>query len=228
MIDIFAKGQDPHKIVGLKVRGLPESHDFSDPKELKETRQHVKPINFGLIYGLQPKSLVKYAKQEFGVDYTTRQAQEFYNMFFGMFREIPIWHKQDTERLRKQGYLRTVFGRKRILPKIYSDEEYAQSQAIRTGLNCMIQGPSSDATLLGGLNILRDPRIDKNECRMVLFVHDALIFEIREDKLDYYLPIIKHHMENIPTEKFGFTMRLPLEVEAEVGDQLSDMQEVTV
>lgn len=229
MISIFKQGEDPHKIVGLKVRGLPENYEFKDGKELKETRQHVKPINFGLIYGLQPPSLIRYAKQEYGVEYSLKQAKEFYDMFlYKEFKDIPIWHKKDTQKLRKQGYLRHVFGRKRVLPQVHSEEEYLQAQAIRTGLNFMIQGPSSDATLLGGYGILNDERMNKEECRIVLFIHDALVFEIKKEKLDYYLPIIKDYMENIPTEDFGFTLKLPLEIEAEVGKNLASMKEVTI
>jgi len=114
------------------------------------------------------------------------------------------------------------------LPKIYSEDKWVREQAFRTGINFEIQGPSSDATLLGGLNLLRDKSIKREDCRIVLFIHDALIFEVKKDKLKEILPKIKYYMENIPTEQFGFKLKVPLEIEVEVGDNLSEMEEVKI
>ena len=227
MKEIFKKGKDPHRIVGLWMRRLPEDYEFKDANEKKQTRQQAKPTSFGLIYLMEPKSLKNYAKMNYGVEMTMKQAEDFYNQFlFNLFRNIPKWHERCKKFLRKYGYLRTSYGRKRSLPDIYSDQESAQKRAERTGVNALIQGVSSDTTLLSGLTFIRDPRVDKSECRLVLFIHDALVFEIKEDKMDYYLSIIKEHMENPPTKTFGFTMEVPLETETEVGPRLSEMEEI--
>jgi DNA polymerase-1 len=228
MAKIFREGKDPHRITGLEMRNLPENYEFSSEKELKDTRQEAKSLNFGLIYLMTPNGLKKYAKQGYGVELTEREAHEKYEKFFRKFYNIPKWHERDKATLHKYGFLRTVFGRKRNLPKVWSEERKDQMQAERTGINTLIQGPSSDATLLGGYNILKDERVKHDECRINLFIHDALVFEIAQDKIHYYLPIIKHHMENIPTEEFGFRLSVPLVIEAEVGNRLSDLKEMKI
>jgi len=228
MAKIFKEGKDPHRITGLDARSLPEDYEFKSDKELDETRQHAKPLNFGLIYLMTPNGLKKYSKQNYGVELTDKQSHERYERFFRRFYNIPKWHDRSKEFLHKHGFLRTVFGRKRYLPKAWSEERKDQMQAERTGVNILIQGPSSDGTLLGGYNILKDERVKHDECSINLFLHDALVFEIAQDKIHNYLPIIKQHMENIPTEEFGFKLSVPLLIEAEVGDRLSDLEEVEI
>lgn len=225
---IFKEGKDPHRITGLEIRGLPENYKFKSEKELKDTRQDSKPVSFGLIYLMSVFGLKRYAKQGYGIEYTDKQAQEKYDRFFRKYYNIPKWHEASKYLLHKNGYLRTVFGRKRTLPKIKSIDKKQQAQAERTGINTLIQGPSSDATLLGGYNLLNDPEVNPNELRIILFIHDAFVFEVAEDKVDHYLPIIKKHMENIPTDIFGFKLKVPLLIEGEVGDRLSELKSVDI
>ena len=225
---IFKEGKDPHVITGLRVKGLPEDYQFKDKKERKQIRQASKPTNFGLIYGMMPPTLKSYSEINYGVKMTLKQAEEFREKWFSFYRQIPDWHRRSRRFLEKHGYLRSVFGRIRRLPKIYSEDKWVREQAFRTGINFEIQGPSSDATLLGGLNLLKDKSIKRGDCRIVLFIHDALIFEVKKDKLKEILPKIKYYMENIPTEQFGFKLKVPLEIEVEVGDNLSEMEEVKI
>ncbi len=228
MAKIFKEGKDPHRITGLEIRGLPEDYVFKTEKELKDTRQDSKPLSFGLIYLMSVFGLKRYAKQGYGIEYTDKQAQEKFDRFFRKYCNIPKWHENAKEFLHKYGFLRTVFGRKRNLPKVWSEERKIQMQAERTGINMLIQGPSSDATLLGGYNILKDERVKHDECKITLSIHDALIFEIAQNRINYYIPIIKYHMENIPTEEFGFKLTIPLIIEAEVGNRLSNLKEVEI
>ena len=224
MTRIFKEGKDPHRMVGLSMKHLPEDYVFKTEKELKELRQHTKPINFGLIYLISPHSLVKYAKQEYGVVYTKKQAQEMYDKYFSEHRGIKNWHEKDLAFLRKHGYLRTIFGRKQILPNVFSDNDGTAAATERTGLNSMIQGPSSDMTLLSGHRILRDKRVNKDEFKLVLFIHDALIWSCVPEKLDYYLEIVKEYMETVPDSEFNFKMKVPLTIEAEIGQNLAKMK----
>ena len=224
MTRIFKEGKDPHKMVGLSMKHLPEDYEFKNEKELKELRQHTKPINFGLIYLISPYSLVKYAKQEYGVIYTKKQAQEMYDKYFQEHYGIKQWHEKDLAFLRKHGYLRTIFGRKQTLPNVYSENDGTAAATERTGVNSMIQGPSSDMTLYAGYKIIKDKRVDKKDLRIALFIHDADIFNCNPDKRDYYLSIIKEHMQRVPDKEFGFKMNVPLSIEAEIGQNLAEMK----
>ena len=225
---IFREGKDPHLMTGLKVKGLPEDYQFKDKKEKKQIRQSAKCLSFGLIYGMMAPTLKVYAEQEYGVKMTLKQAENFRNKWFSLYRQIPDWHRKSRFFLEKYGYLRSVFGRVRKLPQIWSPDKWVREQAFRTGINFEIQGPSSDGALLGGLGILKDKTIKKSICRLVLFIHDAIIFSIHKDFLLQVLPKIKYHMENLPTAVFGFKLRVPLEVEIAVGKKLDKMNEITL
>jgi DNA polymerase I-like protein with 3'-5' exonuclease and polymerase domains len=224
MTKIFKEGKDPHKMVGLSMKNLPDDYEFKTEKELKELRQHSKPVSFGLIYLMEAHTLVKYAKQEYGVVYTKKQAQETYDKYFSDHRGVKQWHERDLAFLRKHGYLRTIFGRKQNLPNVYSENKGTASAAERTGINSLIQGPSSDMTLLSGHKIINDKRINKDEFKKVLFIHDALIWSCKPSKRDYYLPIVQEYMTSVPDYEFGFTMNVPLAIEAEIGKNLAEMK----
>jgi DNA polymerase I-like protein with 3'-5' exonuclease and polymerase domains/uracil-DNA glycosylase len=226
MTEIFVQNKDPHRIRGLRIRGLPENYEFKDEKELKETRQHAKPLNFGLIYLMNWQGLKRYAKQEYGVILTDKKARVAFDEFFSDHRGIKHWHERELAFLRKYGYLRTIFGRKQNLPNVYSDDSGAAAAAERTGINSLIQGPSSDMTLLSGLRIIKDKRINKKEFKIVLFIHDALVWCCKEGKYDYYLPIVKEYMEHVPD--FGFKMNVPLSIEAEIGPNLAEMKKYNI
>jgi DNA polymerase-1 len=223
---IFKAGKDPHIIRGLKIRGLPEDYEFKSKDELKETKQNAKAVNFGLIYLMTPNGLKRYSKQGYGVEISDKQAHINHRKFMTDHHPIPKWHDRCKSLLQKQGYLRTIFGRKRVLQNVFSTDDWKRMAAERTGINTLIQGPSSDATLLAGYTFIKDPRVKKDECQIVLFIHDALIPEIIDEKVDYYQKLLKEHMENIPTEKFGFKLSVPLETEGEVGQRLSEMQPI--
>lgn len=224
MTEIFVQDKDPHRLRGLRIRGLPENYEFKDEKELKDTRQHAKPLNFGLIYLMNWKGLQKYAKQEYGVILSDKKARTAFDEFFSDHRGIKLWHETDLAFLRKHGYLRTILGRKQTLPNIYSENKGTAAAAERTGINSLIQGPSSDVTLYAGHKIIKDERVDKKDFRIALFIHDANIWNCNPEKRDYYLAIVKKHMESVPDKEFGFKMTVPLSIEAEIGQNLAEMK----
>jgi DNA polymerase-1 len=222
MTEIFVQDKDPHRLRGLRIRGLPENYEFKDTKELKETRQHAKPLNFGLIYLMNWKGLQKYAKQEYGVILSDKKARTAFDEFFSDHYGIKNWHEKDLAFLRKHGYLRTIFGRKQTLPNVYSENDGTAAATERTGINSMIQGPSSDMTLYAANKIIKDKRVNKKEFRIALFIHDANIWNCDPLKRDYYLDIVKEYMQTVPDKEFGFRMNVPLTIEAEIGKNLAE------
>jgi len=224
--EIFANNKDPHKITSLKIQYLPEDYEYPTKQQLKEARTGSKPLNFGLIYKMQAETIKTYAKQEFGIEYTKNQAKKFFDIFMDTYKGVPIWHEKDTKFLYKHGYLRTSYGRKLILPNIYSEDKYKRLEAERTGINGRIQGPSSDSTLLAGYTFINDPEYNKDECQVVLFIHDEVVLSVKEDKIEKYAKLLQKHMENVPTEWFGFSMDVPLKIEAEAGENLADTKKL--
>jgi len=201
LVRVLNSGLDMHSVTAKKINGLPETYEFKDDKEKKQMRQSAKAVTFALLYLAKPSTLQVYAKQNYGVTMSKKQAQDFFNAFFNVYPGIKRWHEKDTAHLCKHGHLRTMFGRKQILPNVFAEDDAAKNQAIRTGINSMIQGPSSDYALLGAYNIMNDPKIDKTKCAIVLFLHDALYLKIHKDYLEDVLPILKMHMEHANIEE---------------------------
>jgi len=228
LVRVLNGGTDMHAFTAKRVNGLPETYEFKDDKEKKQMRQTAKAITFALLYLAKPSTLQLYAKQNYGVTMSMAKANEFFDMFFSLYPGIRQWHEADTAFLEKHGYLRTMFGRKQILPNVYSSDSGPKQQAIRTGINSMIQGPSSDYALLGAYQIMKDPTIDHKRCYITLFMHDAVYFAIHKDYLYEVLPKLKQHMEHAPVEEiFGVTPIVPFLTETTLNkDNLAEGIEI--
>lgn len=210
LVRVLNSGMDMHSFTAKRVNGLPENYEFKDAKEKKHMRQTAKAITFALLYLAKPTTLQVYAKQNYGVTMSMKKAQEFFGMFFSLYPGIKRWHEKDTAFLETHGYLRTMFGRKQILPNVFSPDNGTKNQAIRTAINSMIQGPSSDYALLGAYNIMKDPTIDHKRCYLTLFLHDACYFCIHKDYLEEVLPKLTARMEQAPIkEVFGVKPIVP-------------------
>ena len=197
-----------------------------DGDQIKDMRQSAKAVNFGLIYLMSAFGLKNYAYQGFGIKLSDHQANLWRDGFFNLYPAIATWHEKEIQEMEKSGCVVTIFGRKVPIPNIYSDDRKIQKEAERFGVNVRIQGPSSDYTLMGGDNVIKDENYDRSICKPVLFIHDAFIWEIDMDKLKEYGAYIIDKMTNIDTQKkFGFTLSVPFVAEAEEGYNLADMIE---
>jgi DNA polymerase-1 len=206
------------------VKQLIEQYNLLE-KDIKPLRQNAKAVNFGLIYKMTATGLRNYAYQGFGVKLTDRQSNEWRREFFRLYPGITPWHDAALRSMEEKGQITTIFGRKIPVPNIYSDERKLQAEAERFGVNALVQGPSSDYTLLGGESTANDERYDRNECKAVLFIHDAIVWEVDIDKVDKYAWIVKENMEKVDTSKFGFKLSIPFVANAEVGFSLAETEE---
>jgi uracil-DNA glycosylase family 4 len=218
LVKVLNQGVDIHAITAKRLNNLPDNYEFKSEEEKKNLRQMAKACVFGLLYLAKPGTLKRYAYQNFNQVMSYNEAEQFWHKFFSIYPGIKKWHEKDTAFLEKHGYLRNIFGRKRTLPNVFSSDESVRMQAIRTGINSQIQSISSDYALLGGYKIMKDPEIDKNKCQVVLFLHDALYFNIHQDYLDEVLPKLKYHMEHAGIEKlFGVKPIVPFLTETSVS-----------
>ena len=238
MKEIFHHRGDIHLFTGADIAGYPLSISSKgemiqqlkdmgvNGDEIKQTRQNAKAVNFGLIYLMSAYGLRNYAYQGFGVKLSEHEASEWRSKFFRLYPGIDPWHENEIHRMEEKGSITTVFGRRIPIPNIYSDDKKVQREAERFGINVLIQGPSSDYTLMGGNNVIRSPEYNRDECRPVLFIHDSIVWEVDIDKLSTYAKRIIEAMTNIDTQsKFGFTPSVPFVAEAEEGYNLADMIE---
>ena len=238
MKQIFHSGGDIHLFTGADLSGYPlkiaSKKEMIDQilamgmngDDIKTMRQSAKAVNFGLIYLMSAFGLKGYAYQGFGIKLSDHQSNQWRDGFFNLYPGIAPWHEKELQEMEKKGCVETIFGRKIPIPNIYSDDKKMQREAERFGVNALIQGPSSDYTLMGGDNVVKDEKYDRSICKPVLFIHDAFIFEVDMNKLQEYGKYIIEKMTNIDTQsKFGFTLSVPFVAEAEEGYNLADMME---
>lgn len=182
-LNAFNSGQDPHLAIAAKKYGIPyeEAYKIYDDENhpdhgiWKVRRKQAKQIAFGLIYGIGAKLLaVKLSDPKSGLIVTPDEAQQEMDIFFKQHPKLKTFKAKQEKFLKKHGYLRSLFGRKRRLPQIYSDNKQDQAYAIRLALNFPCQSAASDMTLFGSVLIYYMMRQGKLPMMQeVATVHDA-------------------------------------------------------
>lgn len=201
LLHAFANGLDVHKATASEVFGVALEHVTS------EQRRSSKAINFGLIYGMSAFGLAKQLNIPRG------DAQHYMDTYFERYPGV-LQYMQDTrEEAKAQGYVKTVFGRRLYLPEITSSNGARRAGAERAAINAPMQGTAADIIKLSMLAV--DNWIqtqDQSDICMIMQVHDELIFEIKEQKVDAYSTKIIELMEN------AVSLAVPLTVEFDVGE----------
>lgn len=182
-LNAFNSGQDPHLAIAATKYHVPyeealkiyEDENHPDHKIWKVRRKQAKQIAFGLIYGIGAKLLaVKLSDPKSGIIVTPEEAQEEMDIFFGQHPKLKTFLKKQEKFLRKNGYLVSLFGRKRRLPQIYSSDRGEEAYALRLALNFPCQSAASDMCLFGSILIYYLMRQGKlPPTKSVCLVHDA-------------------------------------------------------
>jgi DNA polymerase I len=215
LVEIFRSGEDVHAAVAAEVFGVKRDAVSSD------MRRQAKVINFGILYGMGVNAL----KENLGSDRET--AQKFYNDYFKEFSGLATYLENVKADVYKKGYTETLFGRRRYFPDIKSRLPFIRAAAERMAINAPIQGSQSDIIKKAMISI--HDFLQKNKLqdsfKMVLQVHDELIFEAtKKDSLEIAKQI-KEIMENVlPLEK---TAGIKLGVNISKGDNWADLKKIT-
>ena len=215
-IKTFQEGKDIHLAVAMKVFNVGEFDVTAD------MRRRAKVINFGILYGMGVTAL----SQNLGTN--RKDAQIFYDNYFKQFPTIADYLESIKIFAREHGYTRTLFGRKRYFPAINSSLPFMKAMAERMATNAPIQGTATaDIIKIGMKNaemdLVKAGIID--EARIVLQVHDELVYEIKEDKLEEAKNIIKNAMiKAIPDEFLVNMTPVPLEVSYGFGKNWGELK----
>ncbi len=216
LIGIFKKGEDVHSAVASEVFGVPlEKVDY-------EMRRRAKVINFGIIYGMGVTALQK------SLGTGRAEAQQFYNEYFEKFSTLARYLEQTKQDAYKKGYSETYFGRRRMLEGLKSRLPYVRASAERQASNAPLQGTGADIVKLAMVRI--DEHLSKEKCedevRMLLQVHDELVFEIKKERVSEIALRIKQFMETVinPQETSGVVCS----VEVSVGENWALMKKLNV
>ena len=193
----FREGQDPHLAIAAKKYGVPYEEAFAimddenhpDHKLWKTRRKQAKQIAFGIIYGIQAKLLAqKLSDVKAGLIVTPQEAQQSLNEFFHEHPKIKKFMQKQEKLLRKQGYVSSLFGRKRRLPQIYSDDSGEAAYAVRLAVNMPCQSAASDMCLFGSVLLywmMRQGKLPKMPS--VTLVHDANYFNPKPKDINLWI-----------------------------------------
>jgi DNA polymerase-1 len=208
MVNAFRRGEDIH------TRTAAEIFNVNPNSVTPNMRRQAKVMNFGILYGMGVLGFQRAS----GVP--RERAKEFIDKYFDDFKGISGYIAKTKMLARKNGFVSTIFGRKRYLPEIKSQMPQLQSQAERIAINMPIQGTASDIIkkAMAEIDNLILSKYQPSDIKMILQIHDELLFEIKNDLVEPVYKEIKKIMEN--TAKLS----VPLIVEGKYGDNWRDME----
>ena len=201
LLQAFAHGQDIHRATAAEIMNItPEA-------VTSEQRRNAKAINFGLIYGMCAFGLAK----QLGIP--RGEAQRYMDRYFERYPGVLTYMERTREQAEQAGYVETLFGRRLYLPDIKAKNMGLRKAAERAAINAPMQGTAADIIKRAMIKLADWIKTcDNGTIRMVMQVHDELVFEVREDKLDAYVPVIRQYMMD------AASLKVPLDVGIGVGD----------
>ena len=196
----FLRGEDIHKSTAAKV--------FNVPLEsvTREQRSHAKTVNFGIIYGVSAFGLSQQT------NLSRKESKELIETYYETYPTLKAYITKQIEFAREHGYVETLLGRRRYLKNINSRNAIVRSADERNAVNAPIQGSAADIIKIAMINIHKIFKKENYKSKMLLQVHDELVFDMHNDELEMLKPLIKSEMEN------AFKLSIPLTVDLGQGD----------
>jgi DNA polymerase-1 len=207
LIDAFLKDEDIHTNVAREV------FEVQADEVTQEMRRAAKVINFGIVYGMSGYGLSK----ELGV--SQRDAQNYIDEYFVKYKGVKAYIESVLEETRARGFVRTLLGRVRYVPEINNRDAAVRQFGERTAMNTPIQGTAADIIKMAMVNI--HGRIKENNLasRLIMQIHDELVFEVKSDELVDMENIVRHEMEHV------ISLAVPLKVSLGKGRNWTEAHE---
>jgi DNA polymerase-1 len=199
LVDAFECGDDIHRRTAAEVAGI-DLEDVSD-----DQRAHAKAVNFGIIYGSSAFGLAR----QLGI--AAGEAQEAIEAYFDRYRGVRRFLDRTVEEARERGWVKTLLGRRRYLPDLVSRNRVLRNAAERMAVNTVVQGTAADLIKKAMVEIDAAIEAQGLRARMILQVHDELVFEVPESKLRSLEAMVRARMESV------LRLRVPLVVDVGVG-----------
>lgn len=208
MISSFQKGEDIHVATAswLFNKPLNKISDFE--------RREAKTVNFGVLYGMSSYGLSQ------GMKVGRSEAVDFIDNYFATFEGIKKYLDETKNKARELGYVETIFGRRRYLPEINSNVYEIAQAAERMAINMPVQGTAADIIKMAMIKIQKEILDKEEEVKLLLQVHDELVFEIKQDKISKIVPKIKKIMEEV------YKMSVPIKVDVSAGDNWGSLEKI--
>src|SRR5690606_37889156 len=200
MIQSFANGEDIHKSTAAKV------FNVALDEVTKEQRSHAKTVNFGIIYGVSAFGLSNQT------NLTRSESAELIDMYYKTYPRLKAYISEQIEFARENGFVQTVSGRRRYLKDINSQNAVVRGGAERNAVNAPIQGSAADIIKIAMINIQKRFNQENFQSRMLLQVHDELVFDVYRPEIERVMGVVKYEMEN------AFQLDVPLVVDMGTGN----------
>ncbi len=211
MIEAFRRGEDIH------TRTAAEVFEISPDKVTPEMRRKAKEVNFGIIYGLGPRGLA----QRTGMSYD--EALFFIEKYFDIFSGLKEYLEEIIALAHTQEYVETLFGRRRYLPEINAEHQGLRAQAERMALNHPLQGTAADLIKMAMIKVdkLIEDKFTDGQVKMILQVHDELVFEVKKQAVRQAAELIADEMETV------HKLKVPIKVDVKVGENWGECRPFT-
>jgi DNA polymerase-1 len=206
LLEAFQKGEDIHARTAQEVFGVGPLMQSADHRRI------AKVINFGIIYGLSPFGLA----QQLNID--QKQAGQFIQAYFERYHGVKEYLDRTLAETRKTGHTKTLFGRIRPIPEIVSSQFNLRNFAERTALNTPLQGTAADLIKLAMIQIDHLLVKQKLQTKMILQVHDELLFEVPTEELEGVRKLVRDEMQNV------YKLKVPIVAELKAGPNWRDMR----
>ncbi|MGB0366857.1 MAG: DNA polymerase I [Flavobacteriaceae bacterium] len=199
MVEAFQKGEDIHATTAAKVFGVPLE------EVSREQRSNAKTVNFGIVYGVSA----------FGLSQQTNlnrsEAKELIEAYYATYPQLKAYINEQVDFARENGYVETVLGRRRYLKDINAQNAVVRGAAERNAVNAPIQGSAADIIKIAMINIHRRMQKENWASKMLLQVHDELVFDVPKKEVESFTQLVKQEMEN------AFELEVPLVVDVGIG-----------
>ncbi len=199
MLNAFKNGEDIHASTAAKVFNVPIE------EVTRQQRSNAKTVNFGIIYGVSAFGLSNQT------ELSRNESKELIETYYKTYPKLRDYIDDQVEFAREHGYVKTVMGRRRYLKDINARNHVVKNAAERNAVNAPVQGSAADIIKVAMINIHKALIEGGFKSKMLLQVHDELVFDAHKDELDELQPLIKNHMEN------AFKIDVPLDVEIGIG-----------
>ena len=201
MIEAFKNNVDIHTNTAMRVFGIPNPDDVTS-----EMRRQAKAVNFGIVYGISDYGLSQ------NLNISRKRAKEFIDRYLEEFQGVKDFMESVVKEAREKDYVETLFHRRRYLPEIHSSNFNIRSFAERTAMNSPIQGTAADILKVAMIELDRELKERNFQAKLLLQVHDELIFEVPEEEVESLQSLVEEVMEN------AVSLSVPLKADSNIGN----------
>jgi len=207
LLDAFNRDEDIHAATAVRLFGVAASQVSPDMRRLAKT------VNFGVIYGMSEYGL------EQATELSREEAAQFITAYFEKYPGVKRYLESTKQQVRDRGYVETLLGRRRFIPDVNASNRQVREAAERMAINMPVQGTSADIIKVAMIDLDRELAQRKLKSKMLLQVHDELVFEVPEDELEL--------MRNLVPEIMSQALKLsvPLKVDVKVGHNWGEMDQ---